>query len=141
MGKKSIHRVLLSSLFGVTIIISSINSLMMGFATQTFFPAANCLIVGLIWLYRGFDLYFPLFLAIIVFSILIVSLIRIVISKKIFIPAIIIYLLDLITSIIWLISSYGYRVALSVSGVVDFAVILLILSEMRHKRIRRRITS
>ena len=133
MRIKNVNKPLLAILFGCTLIFSCVNCLMHGFTSHTIFPVSNCLIVACIWMYRMFNSFLSLCIALIMIGVLLIALVRIIAWKKTFLPVIVIYLLDLIIVAYLLASSYGHEIALFLSVVADIAVVLLMVLEIKKK--------
>lgn len=134
MRMKNIANHILAILFGCTLATSCMNSLLFGFTSYTIFPFSNCLIIGLIWLYRMFDSYLSLCLSFVMLSIILIALVKIIFWKKTFSLVFILYLLDLITVFLLLASSYdlGLNIALILSGIADVFVMALMLLWKRN---------
>lgn len=105
---------LLSVLIGYSLLITSLNVMMLGTINPTFFPTANYFVIALVWLYRGFDSLLALGLGVLIMSILLVSFIKLIIHKKVFLFVTGIYLLDLVATIYLLANGWELLYALSV---------------------------
>lgn len=122
----------LSILIGYSLLITSLNAVVLGKTNPTFFPTANYFVIAFVWIYRGFDSVLALGLGIVLMCVLLLSFIKLILHKNISLITIAVYLLDIVATIYLLANGFGEQYAVSIF--FDTAAILLIVLAHKGRR-------